>query len=84
MMVMQRAVRAFLKSRRQARQNAAALSIQKVWRGYKDRKLAKQLRMELAMQEQISAVKLLQVRVFYNIASLPLDIDHKERQFQQN
>ncbi|XP_052220933.1 abnormal spindle-like microcephaly-associated protein homolog [Dreissena polymorpha] len=62
-MVMQRAVRAFLKSRRQARQNAAALSIQKVWRGYKDRKLAKQLRMELAMQEQISAVKLLQVAI---------------------
>lgn len=61
MVVLQRAVKDFLQRRRTLRRQTAALVIQRVWRGHDARKLAKQRRLELALQQQLSAVLLLQV-----------------------
>lgn len=60
-LVLQRAVRTFLRRRQALRQQFAALGIQRVWRGHCARKTLKQLKLEKAMQKQIEAVKFLQV-----------------------
>ncbi|XP_053380194.1 abnormal spindle-like microcephaly-associated protein homolog [Mercenaria mercenaria] len=62
-LVIQRAVRRFLQSRRQKHQQAAALCIQKVWRGHQARSEARKLRREKILQQQMHAVRIVQSAV---------------------
>lgn len=59
--VLQRAVKDFLKRKHALRRQTAALVLQRVWRGHAARKVARQHRLELALQQKLSAVLLLQV-----------------------
>ena len=54
-------VRRYLAGRRLARQELSAVCIQRVWRGHQGRLLARKLREEKALAQQMHAILTLQV-----------------------
>ena len=61
MVVLQRAVRVFLYKRRQHREQKSAVIIQTTWRGFKARKLLKQLMWKRDNEKKIKASAVIQV-----------------------